>query len=284
MRGLIIAGLLLTACGQSADAPAGDAAGNREARAAPAEGWQFDSGREGPALVLSGDGGAAAIRLLCPAGEKRLLVNVPSFEPVGSEERLSFGQGGEVEALVADVGGDFVRGGVTGSGAIPVNLVDLLSGQVAASYGSQTSGPHPTPPAALVNRFAEACSGAAPNGGSGTDGAAAGAVSACLVQDGKRIPENRLHAVGTEPFWAAKVEGRCVTYSHPENQDGTRVWTTFSGSAENGRWAGALDNQRFVMVTSPQAGCSDGMSDKRYPIAVTLTVRGEQRRGCAEPR
>lgn len=62
------------------------------------------------------------------------------------------------------------------------------------------------------------------------------------------------------------------------------MWTTFSGTARNGRWTGALDNQRFVMVTDPEPGCSDGMSDKRYPIAVTLTVRGEQRRGCAEPR
>lgn len=282
MRVLIIAGLLLAACGRTAEAPAGNAAGNHESPAAQAEGWQFDSTGADAALVLAGDDGAAAIRLICPAGQNALLVNVPAFDPVGSEERLSFGQGGQVVALVADASGDSARGGVTGSGAVPDDLVDLLSGRIAASYGSQTSGPHPTPPAALVNRFAGACSGGAANGGS--DEGPAGDVSACLVQDGKRIPENRLHAVGTEPFWAARVEGRCVTYSHPENQDGTRVWTTFSGSADNGRWTGALDNQPFVMVTEPQQGCSDGMSDKRYPIAVTLTVRGEQRRGCAEPR
>lgn len=109
------------------------------------------------------------------------------------------------------------------------------------------------------------------------------AASPCLVQDGDRIAANAIRAIGTEPFWGARVEGRCVTYSTPEDQDGTRVWTKFAGTAASGRWSGALDRQPFVMETRPEADCSDGMSDTVYPIAVTLTVRGEQRRGCAEP-
>lgn len=107
--------------------------------------------------------------------------------------------------------------------------------------------------------------------------------SACLTQDGERIPDNRLKGVGTEPFWGVRIEGRCVTYSTPEDQDGTRVWTQFSGTAESGTWTGALDKQPFVLRTHPEPGCSDGMSDNRYPIAVTLAVRGEERTGCAEP-
>lgn len=198
MRAVFIAGLLLAACGRTADAPAGNAAGNPESPTAQAEGWQFVSSGGDAALVLAGDDGAAAIRLICPAGQNGLLVNVPAFDPIGSEERLSFGQGGQVVALVADVSGDSARGGVTGSGAVPDDLVNLLSGRVAASYGSQTSGPHPTPPAALVNRFADSCSGVASNG-SGTDGSEEANVSACLVQDGKRIPGNRLHASAPSP-------------------------------------------------------------------------------------
>lgn len=114
------------------------------------------------------------------------------------------------------------------------------------------------------------------------DAAGPGA-SPCLVQDGRRVPDNAIRAIGTEPFWGARVEGRCVTYSTPEDQDGTRVWTRFSGTAESGRWAGALGGRPFVMVTRPEPGCSDGMSDNLYPIAVTLTVGGEQRTGCARP-
>ena len=107
--------------------------------------------------------------------------------------------------------------------------------------------------------------------------------SACLTQDNKPVPPNRLRAIGTEPFWGARVEGRCVTYSHPEDQQGTRVWTRFSGTASNGSWSGSLNGSPFVMRTRPQADCSDGMSDNRYPIAVTLTVGGEERLGCAVP-
>jgi uncharacterized membrane protein len=97
------------------------------------------------------------------------------------------------------------------------------------------------------------------------------------------IPPNLIKAVGTEPFWAARIGGRCVTYMTPEDQKGTRIWTQFTGSREQGLWTGFHANQRFVLRTQPQAGCSDGMSDRRYPLAVSLTVSGEQRTGCAEP-
>ncbi|HET9460002.1 MAG TPA: hypothetical protein VFO51_08495 [Sphingomicrobium sp.] len=107
--------------------------------------------------------------------------------------------------------------------------------------------------------------------------------SPCLVQDGKAVPANAIRAIGTEPFWGASVEGRCVTYSTPEDQGGTRVWTKFSGRAEKGRWTGALGGRPFVMEIRPESQCSDGMSDNVYPIAVTLTVGGELRTGCARP-
>ena len=234
--------------------------------------WDLQSSGEGTALVVVDSSERIALRFFCPADSNKVLLNVPGFDPIGSEERLSFGQGGVVEALVADPSGDPARGGVTGEGVIPANLVILLSGQVVASYGAQARGPYPEPPAGLVSAFAAACSDRVPAG-----------ISACLLQDGRVIPGNHLRAVGTEPFWGARVEGRCVTYSHPEDPSGTRVWTKFSGTAANGTWSGALHGQPFVMRTRPEAGCSDGMSDNRYPIAVSLTVEGQQRSGCAAP-
>lgn len=107
-------------------------------------------------------------------------------------------------------------------------------------------------------------------------------VGACRVQDGEIVPETRLRAVGTEPFWGARIKGRCVTYSHPDDQAGTRIWTRFSGTAEAGQWRGAHLGKPFVLLTRPQADCSDGMSDRRYPIAISLTIAGEERQGCAE--
>jgi len=278
---LVFASLLLGGCGDGGNPtmsePAAEPAGK------PLE-WSLLDDEGGAMLVLADASGGPQMRLICAAGESRLTLNVPAFRPVGSEERMTVGSDGTVETLVADPSGDRARGGVTASGAVPANLEAMLSGKVGANYGSQDSGPHPQLPPELLREFVNSCGAGEPEAGTDAAGTPRHDVSACLVQDGRRIPAMDLHAIGTEPFWAADVKGRCVTYSHPENQKGTRVWTQFSGSAANGRWVGALDGQKFVMATQPEAGCSDGMSDKRYPIAVKIEVSGELRRGCAEPK
>ena len=104
-----------------------------------------------------------------------------------------------------------------------------------------------------------------------------------MTQDGERLRVAPIRAVGSEPFWGARIEGRCVTYSHPEDQKGTRVWTRFAPGPGGGTWSGALGGRRFELRTRAQPGCSDGMSDRKYPIAVDLLVGGERRSGCAEP-
>jgi len=245
------------------------------------EGWDLQSSGEGVALALLGHSGGTVIRLFCPSGEKSLLVNVSSFRPIGSEERLSFGSGSQAVALVADPRGDAQRGGVSGTGAVPGNLMAVLGGSLSASYGAQTSGPHAAPPPKLSQPFVAAChegSAAARQSGSPSGTSA----SACLMQGGERLRVSPIRAVGTEPFWGARVEGRCVRYSNPEDQDGTRVWTRYTDTGDGGTWSGAMDGRPFELRIRAQPGCSDGMSDKRYPLAVELLVRGEQRRGCAE--
>ena len=97
-------------------------------------------------------------------------------------------------------------------------------------------------------------------------------VSACLTQDGAQLPPNRLRAIGTEPFWGARIEGRCVTYSTPEDQDGTRIWTRFESGPNGGVWNGALRGKRFQLYIEPSPDCSDGMSDQRYPMKARLLV------------
>ena len=108
-------------------------------------------------------------------------------------------------------------------------------------------------------------------------------LGACRVQDGAAIPANGFRAVGTEPFWGARIEGRCVTYSHPDDQAGTRVWTRWSGKEGVGLWEGNLHGKPFILRLRAQPGCSDGMSDQRYPMSVSLTIGGEERQGCAVP-
>lgn len=104
------------------------------------------------------EGEAGALHIFCPR-EGGIIVNVNAFKPVGSEERLSIGSGETVVALVADPAGDMLRGGVSGAGPVPGELLALLSGRegVGASYGSQTVGPLPSVPQDTARAFVGGC-------------------------------------------------------------------------------------------------------------------------------
>jgi uncharacterized membrane protein len=180
-----------------------------------------------------------------------------------------------------------------------------VASTLLAACGSRDSGPAAegnesgTPPAATAGP-----AGAAPAGngaaarpdlqssGQGVGNAAAPAApeakpaasaNPCLVQDGKTLSVPSVRAVGTEPFWDARVEGRCVTYSNPDDQKGTRVWSRFTPGPGGGIWSGSLGGRRFDLKIRSKPGCSDGMSDRRYPLAADLVVGGDRRQGCAEP-
>ena len=105
----------------------------------------------------------------------------------------------------------------------------------------------------------------------------------CYTQDGEPVTD-KLKAIGTEPFWAAEVQGRCVTYKTPDDQQGTRVWTHVDTGPQGPAWNGALRGKPFQLYVkpAPPPGCSDGMSDKVFPMDAVLRVDGETRNGCAE--
>ena len=87
-------------------------------------------------------------------------------------------------------------------------------------------------------------------------------------------------AAGTEPFWSARIEGTTLTYSTPENIDGTRM--TIDRFAGNGGLgiSGELKGSPLQLAITP-GECSDGMSDRIYPYTATLALEGENLLGCA---
>ncbi len=257
----------------TAQAPAG-------ARADSSGSWDLQSSGEGVALVRSAADGRVALRLFCPAAKNQLLVNVPAFRPIGSEERLSVGSNDIAIALVADPRGDAARGGVTGAGPVPDEVKAIAHGPISVSYGAQRSGPHPVVPDDLARRFVTTCSESATSARRAAAEPTA-ATHPCHVQDGRLIRLS-MRALGTEPFWNAKIDGRCVTYSTPENQSGTRIWTKVGDGPDGPIFAGAYQGRPFNLIVRPKPGCSDGMSDRRFEWEATLTVNGETRRGCGE--
>lgn len=93
-------------------------------------------------------------------------------------------------------------------------------------------------------------------------------------------PDETVRFTGTEPFWGGQVSGGTLTYSTPENIDGTMITVErFAGNNGLG-YSGTLEGQAFDMAITP-GECSDGMSDRTYPFTVTLQIGEDQRNGCA---
>ena len=102
-------------------------------------------------------------------------------------------------------------------------------------------------------------------------------------------PPLRFTAIGTEPFWAIKVDGRNLTYSTPEMPDGVIAEATqaFRGNASESRsgqqtflWTGRFDRKDFRLEIE-KGECNDGMSDIVYSHSARLTLDGRTERGCA---
>jgi len=94
------------------------------------------------------------------------------------------------------------------------------------------------------------------------------------------IAENeKIRILGTEPFWGGDVIGALLTYSTPELPAGTPVPVKRFAGRGGLSYSGELEGKALTIAVTPGA-CSDGMSDRTYPFAVTLQIGTETRNGC----
>lgn len=176
MRAQLLALLLLSACrSEPADRGAGDNIVElpqpsgppivqqvQEKTSAPAVAtapvWQKVASSDRTEIRLTGSGGSLLLSLACLRRPARLRAAVPTFSPIGSEDRFSLGLGNEPLILVADPTRQ-AQLGVSAEGPVPSNLSDLLrdAGAISAVYGAQQAGPFPPPPAQLKEAFGKGC-------------------------------------------------------------------------------------------------------------------------------
>jgi uncharacterized membrane protein len=129
-----------------------------------------------------------------------------------------------------------------------------------------------------------ACNAAEAPVGSDTAGALGsglvpGDTSDTHAYDGIRADET-VHFTGTEPFWGGQVSATTLTYSTPEDPEGSPVTVARFAGRGGVSWSGTWQDRPFRLAVT-EGACSDGMSDRAYPFTATLEVLGEQRQGCA---
>jgi hypothetical protein len=119
--------------------------------------WSAQLSGPEPVLTLFDADDAPLLRIACeePA---RMVLEVETFHPVGSEERLSFGVDGEPFVFVADPTADR-RSGVQAEAPIMDELLDRFESarEVSAVYGAQRFGPYMPPDAESARRFVAGC-------------------------------------------------------------------------------------------------------------------------------
>ena len=89
-----------------------------------------------------------------------------------------------------------------------------------------------------------------------------------------------IHFVGTEPFWGGEATGERLTYSTPDDPQGTSIAIERFTGRGGLSLSGKLQDERFDLAVTAGT-CSDGMSDRTYPYVATLKFGGETRNGCA---
>ena len=88
-----------------------------------------------------------------------------------------------------------------------------------------------------------------------------------------------INLTGTEPFWGGEIRGGQLNYTTPENIDGVQIDVIRFAGRGGLSFSGELAGETLDIAITPGA-CSDGMSDRSYPFAVTLQIGDDQRMGC----
>ena len=90
-----------------------------------------------------------------------------------------------------------------------------------------------------------------------------------------------ISSLGTEPFWGVSFEGNELVYSgvdRPE-QRAPRPEPVVHGTTAT--WTTRTAEGADLVVTLIETECSDGMSDRTYPLTARVEIAGEDINGCA---
>ncbi|MBB5747347.1 COG3650 family protein [Brevundimonas variabilis] len=91
-----------------------------------------------------------------------------------------------------------------------------------------------------------------------------------------------LRAIGTEPFWAVEITPAALTWSGVERPELTVANPGPDVQGTTAVYAVEAAAGASMTVTLMATECSDGMSDRLYPLTATVEIGDETLNGCAQ--
>lgn len=91
-----------------------------------------------------------------------------------------------------------------------------------------------------------------------------------------------LEALGTEPFWNVRIHGERIVLSRLERPQIVLAQSSRAVVGDRATWTGSTDGVA-VAVTLQVEACSDGMSDRTWPMSAQVRLGSETLKGCAAP-
>lgn len=90
-----------------------------------------------------------------------------------------------------------------------------------------------------------------------------------------------LRALGTEPFWGVDINPDGLVYTAVDSPEirAANPGPTVQGTTAV--YASATEDGTALVVTLIATECSDGMSDRTYPLTARVELGGQTLNGCA---
>jgi uncharacterized membrane protein len=86
--------------------------------------------------------------------------------------------------------------------------------------------------------------------------------------------------IGTEPFWGVQFTSGSVSYSGVDRPELTAVRPAPVIQGTIATWTMTTSDGTDLVVTLAETECSDGMSDRTYPLTAQVVIADETLNGC----
>lgn len=90
-----------------------------------------------------------------------------------------------------------------------------------------------------------------------------------------------LRVLGTEPFWSVDIEGQTLRYSGVDRPEQTapNAGPVMTGTVAT--WTARTAQGHALEISLMATECSDGMSDRVFPLTARVKIGDETLQGCA---